>query len=67
MGLEAFGAKREEIVFCASAGWDAAGAKQFGYRTFWVNRGQQPAEELGVRADGVGASLADLARFVLGA
>lgn len=65
MGLEAFGAKREEVVFCASAGWDAAGAKQFGYRTFWVNRGQQPPEELGVRADGVGASLADLARFVL--
>jgi 2-haloacid dehalogenase len=65
MGLEAFGAKREEIVFCASAGWDAAGAKQFGYRTFWVNRGQQPPEELGMRADGVGASLADLARFVL--
>jgi 2-haloacid dehalogenase len=65
MGLRAFGAKRGDVVFCASAGWDAAGAKQFGYRSFWVNRGQQRTEELGVKADGVGVGMADLARFVL--
>jgi 2-haloacid dehalogenase len=65
MGLDAFGANREQVVFCASAGWDAAGASQFGYPTFWVNRSQQPAEELGAKADGVGASMADLAGFVL--
>ncbi len=29
MALHAFGAAREEIVFCAAAGWDAAGAKWF--------------------------------------
>jgi 2-haloacid dehalogenase len=65
MGLGAFRLTRDEIVFCASAGWDAAGAKWFGYRTFWVNRAQQPAEELGVTADGVGKGLMDLVRFVL--
>ena len=31
MGTEAFGLKPEEIVFAAFAGWDAAGAKAFGY------------------------------------
>lgn len=65
MGLRAFQATREEVVFCASASWDAAGAKWFGYRTFWVNRANQRAEELGVAADGVGTDLADLVRFVL--
>jgi 2-haloacid dehalogenase len=66
MALEAFQARPQEIVFCAATGWDAAGAKWFGYRTFWMNRSQQPAEELGVRPDGVGAGMAELSAFVLG-
>ena len=65
MGVRAFEAQRDEIVFCASAGWDAAGSKWFGYRTFWVNRTHARAEELGVTADGTGAGLADLVSFVL--
>jgi 2-haloacid dehalogenase len=65
MGLNAFRAHRDEIVFCASAGWDAAGARRFGYRTFWVNRTQQPAEELGVRADAMGTHLSDFVHFVV--
>ena len=65
MALRAFEAPRAEIVFCASAGWDVVGAKWFGYRTFWVNRMQQPAEELGMSADGTGSGLADFADFVL--
>jgi len=65
MALRAFGATRDEIVFCASAGWDAAGAKWFGYPTFWVNRSSQPVEELGARPDGIGSSMTDLASFVL--
>jgi 2-haloacid dehalogenase len=66
MALQAFSAARDEIVFCASAGWDAAGAKWFGYPTFWVNRSGQPVEQLGVRPDGMGSSLADLVKFVVG-
>lgn len=65
MGTHAFRARPEEMVFCAAAGWDAAGAKWFGYRTFWLNRGGQPEEALGVRADAVGARMADLLKFVL--
>jgi 2-haloacid dehalogenase len=65
MGLDAFGLKREEIAFAASAGWDAAGAKRFGYPTFWVNRMNLPAEELGVVADATGANMAGLVSFVI--
>jgi 2-haloacid dehalogenase len=64
MGVDAFGMAKEEIAFAAFAGWDAAGAKRFGYPTFWVNRANAPLEELGVAPDGTGTGLADLAAFV---
>ena len=64
MGVDAFRLRRREILFAAFAGWDAAGAKAFGYPTFWVNRQKQPAEELGVVADASGENLDDLVRFV---
>jgi 2-haloacid dehalogenase len=64
MAMSAFGLKKEEIAFAAFAGWDAVGAKWFGYPTFWVNRAQVAAEELGVVPDGTGKDLNDLAAFV---
>jgi 2-haloacid dehalogenase len=67
MAMKAFAARRDEIIFCASAGWDAAGARLFGYRTFWVNRTNQLPEKLGASADGMGTSLEDFVRFVLAA
>ena len=66
MGPDAFKLPKEEIAFAAFAGWDAAGAKWFGYPTFWVNRANAPLEELGVTPDGSGAGMADLVKFVLG-
>lgn len=65
MGVKALGLKREEIVFAAFAGWDAVGAKWYGYPTFWVNRLGSVPEEMGVAADATGPGLDDLARFVL--
>jgi 2-haloacid dehalogenase len=62
MAIRAFGLRKEEIAFAAFAGWDAAGAKWFGYPTFWVNRAQTVQEELGAIPDGVGKDLNDLAR-----
>ena len=67
MGLDAFGLKKEEIASAAFAGWDVAGSKWFGYPTFWVNRANAPAEELGIVPDGTGSGLDDLVRFVLAA
>lgn len=64
MATDALGLKREEILFAAFAGWDVAGAKWFGYPTFWVNRLGAPPEELGPLADGMGRGLDDLVRFV---
>ncbi|MGH8719678.1 MAG: haloacid dehalogenase type II [Burkholderiales bacterium] len=64
MGIDAFGLKRDEIAFVAFAGWDAAGAKSFGYPTFWVNRLNLPLEELGVVPDAMGGNLSDLVTFV---
>jgi 2-haloacid dehalogenase len=64
MAMESFKLKREEIVFAAFGGWDAAGAKRFGYPTFWCNRLKLPVEELGAIPDSVGSSTVDLAAFV---
>jgi 2-haloacid dehalogenase len=64
LGIESFKLKREEIVFAAFAGWDAAGAKRFGYPTFWCNRLKFPVEELGVVPDSIGSSTVELAAFV---
>jgi 2-haloacid dehalogenase len=66
MGVDVLGLKPDQILFAAFAGWDAAGAKSFGYPTFWVNRQNQPAEELGVTPDATGGNLIDLAGFLVG-
>jgi 2-haloacid dehalogenase len=66
MGLDAFRLTREEIAFAAFAGWDAAGARWFGYPTFWVNRMNAPSEELSGVPDGIGPGMGDLVTFVLG-
>ena len=66
MGPDAFKLAKEEIAFAAFAGWDAAGAKWFGYPTFWVNRANAPVEELDATPDGIGTGMADLVKFVLG-
>jgi len=66
MAVDALNLRREEIVFGAFAGWDAAGAKAFGYPTFWVNRTKQPVEELAFPPDAIGHDLDELATFVIG-
>jgi 2-haloacid dehalogenase len=65
LGLHAFGLPRERIAFAAFAGWDAAGAKLFGYPTVWVNRLGVPADELGAPApDAIVRTLTELVGFV---
>jgi 2-haloacid dehalogenase len=64
MATSSFGLRREEIAFAAFGGWDAVGAKWFGYPTFWVNRTHSAAEELAAVPDGVGTDLRDLTTFV---
>lgn len=66
LGVDALKLAREEIVFAAFASWDAAGAKWFGYPTYWVNRLQTPTEELGVKPDATMPTLTELQARVLG-
>ncbi len=64
LGTDAVGAPANEIAFVSSNCWDAIGATWFGYRTFWVNRGNAPMDQLDASPDGVGSSLRDLPRFL---
>ena len=64
LGPSTLGLKREEIAFSAFGGWDAAGAKWFGFPTFWVNRLGVPQEALAPGPDGAGPTLSELAAFV---
>ena len=65
LGIDRLHVPREEVVFAAFGGWDAAGAKSFGYPTLWVNRFNQPVEELGVHPDFVATNLSGVLDFVL--
>jgi 2-haloacid dehalogenase len=64
LGIEAFRLPREEMLFVAFAGWDAAGAKWFGYPTFWANRLHAPKEELGIAPNASGSDLNGLLDFL---
>lgn len=65
MAERALGLPRDAILFAAFGGWDAAGARSFGLKTFWVNRFGLPEEKLGAKPEAVGVSLAELAGYVL--
>ena len=56
---------KQDMLFAAFGGWDAAGAKSFGYPTVWINRFNQPVEELGDRPDQTFTDLNGLLDFVL--
>jgi 2-haloacid dehalogenase len=64
LGTDVLALRREHIMFVAYAGWDAVGAKWFGYPTFWNNRQAAMDEELGAQPDGTGESLRDLLGFL---
>lgn len=64
LGVEKLGLKKEEILFVAFAGWDVAGAKWYGYPTFWLNQLKSQPEVLSEPADGEGTGLSDLVEFI---
>jgi 2-haloacid dehalogenase len=49
-----------EIGFVSANGWDAAGAKAFGFSVAWCNRAGLPVDRLPDRPDLVIRSLAEL-------
>ena len=64
MAIDALQLPREQILFVPFAGWDAAGAKSFGYTTYWVNRLNLPMEQLGVLPDATASGMAELPTYV---
>ena len=60
LAVDRLGMPKEKIGFVSSNGWDAAGAKAFGFQVFWVNRAALPVEELDVMPDEVLKTLGDL-------
>lgn len=50
----------QRIGFVSSNFWDVSGAAAYGFRVFWINRKQAPADPLGYMADAVLDTLADL-------
>jgi len=66
LGPKHLGLPTSEITFAAFGGWDAYGAKNFGYTTYWVNRFGLPPERLGPGPDRTGRDLEGFVTFVLG-
>jgi 2-haloacid dehalogenase len=62
LAVDALGVPAEEQLFVSSNGWDAAGARAFGYRVVWVNRAGAPTERLGFPPD---ATVSDLSALPL--
>ncbi|UZJ80175.1 haloacid dehalogenase type II [Fictibacillus sp. KU28468] len=55
--LKTLNVKREEVLFMSSNGWDISGAKNFGFRTAWINRNELPIEELNLAPDTIYSDL----------
>jgi 2-haloacid dehalogenase len=64
LAVRQFALQPVEVLFVAFAGWDAVGAKSFGYPTYWMNRVDAPAETLGIAPDRVGRSMSELIEFI---
>jgi 2-haloacid dehalogenase len=61
LAVRKLGVDKNDVGFVSSNFWDAAGAKSFGFRTYWVNRTGAHADELGATPDATIRSLSDLA------
>jgi 2-haloacid dehalogenase len=65
LAVDRFHADPADIAFVTANGWDAAGAKAFGFRVFWLNRLALPVERHAPAPDYSVGSLAEVARIVL--
>ena len=51
---------KEDIGFVSSNGWDAQGAKSFGFTVYWINRAGAPVDRLGFEPDKIVQSLDEI-------
>ncbi len=64
LAVDTLGLPAADIAFVSSNGWDAAGAKVFGFTTFWINRYGLPVERHAPEPDYVVGSLANIPPIV---
>jgi 2-haloacid dehalogenase len=55
---------KESLGFVSSNYWDIAGARSFGFRTYWLNRNSAVPDELGVTPTASLRSLSELLRLI---
>jgi 2-haloacid dehalogenase len=60
LAVDRLGIPAADIGFVSSNCWDAIGAKRFGFRVYWVNRGGAPVDRMGAAPDAILSSLAEL-------
>jgi 2-haloacid dehalogenase len=60
LAVDRLGLVAARIGFVSSNGWDAVGAKAFGFTAIWVNRSGAPIERHGPKPDAILRSLAEL-------
>lgn len=60
LAVKHLGASPAEVGFVSSNGWDALGAKSFGFRVWWINRTRAPVDALGFVPDGILGGLGEL-------
>lgn len=64
LAIDKLGVDKEEILFVTSNPWDASGAKSFGFHVCWVNRHNEPFDELNVQPDVVVSNLKELVNIL---
>ena len=60
LATKALGFDAAQIGFVSANGWDAAGAKAFGFTVWWINRAGLPIERHGPEPDYVVGSLGEV-------
>jgi 2-haloacid dehalogenase len=60
LAAQRLGLAAERIGFVSANGWDAAGAKAFGFTVWWINRAGLPIERHGPEPDFVVGGLAEV-------
>jgi len=64
LAVDHLGLTPARIGFVSSNGWDAAGAKAFGFTAIWVNRTGAPIERHGPKPDAILRSLTEIPGLV---
>ena len=65
LAVKRLGVPKDRIGFVSSNCWDALGAKSYGFRVYWINRGGAPLDPLGFKPDAELRSLTELPDEVL--